>query len=234
MGSLEEMAAVRLHRGPQPHTRERVIEIQRDRLLAAMARVAAEGGYKTVAVREVIHTAGVSRRTFYEHFNDREECFHATLAWCLNHTGTLMLQAYDRESSWRKQIRAAMAALLGALENERWLARVLFVESLTAPPNILALRQQALQTLADRLEDNAPPTRPWVPTLRGECTIGGVLSLIHPHVLTQDRHAKTKTPLTDLLNPLMSVIVLPYLGPAAAQKENYQPTRRYKQYAQSP
>ena len=56
---------------------EHVAEIQRARILAAMVDVVAERGAANVTVARVVTRSGVSRRTFYELFEDREDCFLA-------------------------------------------------------------------------------------------------------------------------------------------------------------
>ena len=55
-----------------------VTKTQRERMLDAMARAVAAKGYAKVTVADVVALAGVSRRTFYEHFADKEQCFLAT------------------------------------------------------------------------------------------------------------------------------------------------------------
>src|SRR4051812_43743942 len=60
--------------------REEVASSQRARLLRAMAEVAAEKGYANTVVADVIARAGVSRRTFYELFRDKQDCFLAAYA----------------------------------------------------------------------------------------------------------------------------------------------------------
>jgi AcrR family transcriptional regulator len=49
----------------------------RDRLIDAMASSIAEKGYRETTVADVVRIARTSRRTFYEHFADRETCFLA-------------------------------------------------------------------------------------------------------------------------------------------------------------
>src|SRR3712207_4871654 len=66
-----------LPRGRHAAPREVVWQSQRDRLLAAMADAVAEKGYAKASVADVIERAGVSRKTFYEHFANKEECFLA-------------------------------------------------------------------------------------------------------------------------------------------------------------
>src|SRR4051794_15717647 len=66
-----------LPRGRHAAPREVVVESQRTRMLSAMASAVAEKGYSRTAVADVINRAGVSRKTFYEHFANKEECFLA-------------------------------------------------------------------------------------------------------------------------------------------------------------
>ncbi len=54
-----------------------VPEIQRWRIFRAMASVVSDKGYSNATVSDVVAKAGISRRTFYEHFLDKENCFIA-------------------------------------------------------------------------------------------------------------------------------------------------------------
>jgi len=55
--------------------REATSEWQNARMLHAMTRAVSEKGYAKVTVADIVALAGVSRRTFYEHFKDVEDCF---------------------------------------------------------------------------------------------------------------------------------------------------------------
>ena len=83
MGNPRPLAAddviTQLPRGPHRLAREEVLASQRGRMLAAIAEAVAEKGYAATTVADVVGRAGVSRKTFYEHFADKEECFLA--AW---------------------------------------------------------------------------------------------------------------------------------------------------------
>ena len=50
---------------------------QRERMLAAVVEVVGQVGYASMTVSDVISRAGVSRRTFYEHFANKEDVFLA-------------------------------------------------------------------------------------------------------------------------------------------------------------
>src|ERR687883_326916 len=66
-----------LPRGPHNLTRDHVLTSQRERMIDAMADVVAAKGYAATTVGDVVAGAGVSRKTFYEHFRDKEDCFLA-------------------------------------------------------------------------------------------------------------------------------------------------------------
>src|SRR5215218_4516301 len=90
-----------LPRGRHAAAREVVLASQRGRLLEAMAQCVAEHGYAVTTVAQVIARAGVSRKTFYEHFPDKRACFLA--AWEVGTELLLehMLAAADEAPDWR-------------------------------------------------------------------------------------------------------------------------------------
>lgn len=66
---------IKLTGGPHGIPRAVVADVQRGRLLDATAEVVAESGYLTATVHMILKRAGISRRTFYELFKDKEDCF---------------------------------------------------------------------------------------------------------------------------------------------------------------
>src|SRR5580700_6188724 len=63
--------------GGEHDARGKVSEVQRARMLMAARQVAAQEGYARMSVERVVARAGVSRKTFYDLFENREECFLA-------------------------------------------------------------------------------------------------------------------------------------------------------------
>ena len=201
--------------------REHVSEIQRMRILGAMADVASERGAGAVTVAHVVARAGVSRRTFYDLFADREECFLAAFEEAIGRASRLVLEAYGRQASWRERTRAGLWTVLVWLDGEPALARLCVVESLAAGPRALERRAVVLRVLVSAVEEgrgDVPRRGTQPPPLTAEGVVGAVLSVIHTRLL----EPRVK-PLTGLLGELMSVIVLPYLGQSAAQKELHKP-----------
>ncbi len=218
-----------LPRGSSGLPREHVSEIQRMRILSAMADVASDMGAGSVTVAHVVSKAGVSRRTFYDLFADREECFLAAFEEAIERGSALVIAAYEDEATWRERIRAALWASLQWLDEDPATARLCIVESLAAGPKVLARRAVVLRALVQAIDEgrNASGTRGGgtrrkaaitLPPLTAEGVVGAVLSVIHTRLSTPKPQ-----PLTGLLGELMGVVVLPYLGQAAAEKELHRP-----------
>jgi AcrR family transcriptional regulator len=204
--------------------RGRVSEIQRGRMLAALVEVVNERGVANVTVADIVGRSGVSRRTFYEMFDDREDCLLAAFEDALHRIAVVVIPAYAQPVKWQEKIRAGLTAFLGFLDNERATGRLVIVESAGAGNHVLERRERVLErtiTAIDQGRTEAKHKDP-PPPVAAEGILGGVLSILHTR-LSQD----TNTPLLELTGPLMSMIVLPYLGPAAARKELQRPTPQH-------
>jgi AcrR family transcriptional regulator/DNA-binding MarR family transcriptional regulator len=206
-----------------PDGHKQVAELQRARMLTAMVQEMDERGAANVSVGHVVARSGVSRRTFYEIFNDREDCFLAAFDDALKRVAAAVVPAYEQSGSWRVRMRSALVALLAYLEHDRATGRLLIVESLAAGPGALERRREVLAQIVavieqGSLEEQAPGGPP---ALTAEGIVGGVLSVLHARLT-----GKNETSLLDLTGPLMGMIVLPYLGPTAARKEIQRPAPR--------
>jgi AcrR family transcriptional regulator len=226
-----------------------VLDVQRARILAAMVQVVAEEGAGSVTVARVVSRAGVSRRTFYDLFDGCEDCFLAVFEDALARaTQVAVGAAQDTPSAWRERVRAGLAALLGLFDEEPALGSLLVVDALGAGPEVLECRARALESLAAIVAQGSSAAKSGrrgsssedaSPSIAAEGVVGAVLSVVHARMLARgraharvakasgangsSRSAREPAPLIELLNPLMSVIVLPYLGQAAARRELHHP-----------
>jgi len=128
-------------------TPEQVASSQRERVLAAMRELVAGRGYQDVPVTEVIRHAGVSRKTFYELWSGKEECFVAVYEREMKRLLAPTLQAFEGSEPWTDRLRTALGVLLGALAADGAAARICFVEVLAAGPLALERRRAALTGL---------------------------------------------------------------------------------------
>jgi AcrR family transcriptional regulator len=214
--------------------RAQLADLQRARVLSAMFDVATEWGVGNVTVAHVVERSGVSRRTFYELFEDREDCFLAAFEQALGFASERVLPAYESQEMWPERIRAALSALLSFIDEEPVVGKLLIVESLSGAPRTLEHRRQAIGRITSAIDGGRTlkgipkghaadeEARAAAPApLTAEGIVGGVLSVIHSRLVEKPRE-----PLVGLLNQLMSMIVLPYLGSTAARRELDRPVPR--------
>jgi len=140
-----------LPRGRHAAARDVVLASQRGRLLEAMAQCVAAHGYAATTVADVIRRAGVSRKTFYEHFADKRACFLA--AWEVGNEILLaqVLAAGEEAGDWRARLRAGADAFLEVLAAEPEFARSFLIEVLSVGEDALARRAEIIERFADAL-----------------------------------------------------------------------------------
>jgi AcrR family transcriptional regulator/SOS-response transcriptional repressor LexA len=200
-----------------------VSSLQRGRLLSATFALVDESGYGGVSARSVSERAGVSNRTFYQCFSDREDCFLAAFNYAVDGLELEVREAWESQLGWSARVRAALSALLRALDREPAVRRLVFVEALAAGPRVLACRARVLESLTavvdeGRLNAKAPSR---LPALVAEGVVGATFGVIHARVLEL-----RPEPLVELHGSLMATIVLPYRGSAAAARELQRPPPR--------
>lgn len=88
----------------------------RSRLLDALIESIVEVGYQNTTVADIVRRAKTSRRTFYEHFASREECFVALLTTVTAQHVRGIARAVDQQATWRVQVRQAVEAWIASYE----------------------------------------------------------------------------------------------------------------------
>ena len=200
--------------------RVQVDEIQRSRLLVAAAAAIDELGYEQTSVARITGRARVSRRTFYELFGNREECLVALLDEVTRRVERELAAAGLEGLVWHERVRGGLWAILSFLDAEPVLARICVVQTLQGGRRVLERREQILARLAGVLDEGRREGS------RGEeCTlvtaeglVGGALGVIYARLRGGDRR-----PLADVLDELMGMIALQYLGARAARREQRRP-----------
>jgi AcrR family transcriptional regulator len=177
-----------LPRGRHAAPREVVWESQRGRMLAAMATAVAEKGYANVAVADVVAGAGVSRKTFYEHFENKEECFLAAYdAGVEAMLDAIELAIRDAAPGGPLAIaRAGTARYLDTLAANPAFARTFLVEVLGAGPRALERRADVHARFADQLAAIHGASSPGPAASsqhRYRACVGAIHELVTDHVL---------------------------------------------------
>ncbi len=201
-------------------------DIQRTQILEATAALVSEHGVAGLTLAGVIERAKVSRRAFYERFPDRDSCLVAAFDLGVERLSERARPAYEGEQRWRDGIRAGLAEALRYMDDEPAMARLLVVHSLSGSAELLKRRADAqakLWSIIDRGRAERTSRRSEPPPIVAEGVVGAMLAVVHTRLLAQDADPPDERPVIELFGALMSLIVLPYMGPSAAQRELLRP-----------
>jgi AcrR family transcriptional regulator len=198
------------HHGLSP---EEVAASQRARILDAMRKAVQEHGYADASIADVIKRAGVSRKTFYAQFADKEDCFLEIYDEQMGRLQALTRDAFDAQDEWVPSLRAGLAALLNSLAYDPAIARVCFVDVLAAGPRAAQRRNEAMRELEGIL-DLARAAGGASPRALGMSMVGGLGEVLYQEIVG-DRAAE----LPKMLPELMYALVLPFEGREAAERE---------------
>lgn len=207
----------RLPRGRHGLPRAYVVRSQRERLREAMIRVAADKGYAATTVVEVIDAAGVSRATFYELFEDKEACFLEAYDAVVDVLVAHVSSAYAAvsEEPWPVRVEAALGALVELLAAEADIARMAMVEVVTAGETARERYRAALGRFIPFLEEGREHSgQAGLPEDTARFAIGGATSMIFDEI-----RAGRGARLVEILPDLVFAVLMPYLGPEAAELE---------------
>jgi AcrR family transcriptional regulator len=179
-----------------------------------LAEVCAVKGYRAATVEDIITHAGVSRRTFYDLFADKQQCFLVAYDVITDRLFDAVNTAYwegDRE--WPERLAAALTRLLELLAAEPVFARLVMVEALVAGRPALQRRDAMLK----RFEVFFGPGRAGLPVafaeqqLLARAVIGGVAETLYTRIVARDAER-----LPELGPELIYCALVPYLGHAKA------------------
>jgi AcrR family transcriptional regulator len=132
----------RLPRGSHGLDRGVVEASQRARLLEAVGRAVAERGYAAATIDDIVRRARVSKKTFYEHFRDKEDCFLAAYEAAGEALLARVRAARSGPGHWLSRTRSGIRAYLRWLAAEPALARVFLIEVAAAGPRAAERRQR--------------------------------------------------------------------------------------------
>jgi AcrR family transcriptional regulator len=189
-----------LPRGRHRLSREQVLESQRGRMLEAMAHAVLEKGYVHTTVADVLTRARVSRETFYEHFDGKEDCFLAVYDLSVDLLIETMAAAVPaRATNPLTRLRRVLGAYLDVMSREEAMARVFLVDVYAAGPEALQRRREVMHrfvaTIADVLEARTDEERFAV-----EALVAAVSSMVTVRVAVG-----ALDELPGLLDPIMKI-----------------------------
>ncbi|MFL5819012.1 MAG: TetR/AcrR family transcriptional regulator [Conexibacter sp.] len=205
----------RLPRGRHGLPRRFIVHNQRERMLLAVAEAVAEQGFVTTTVADIIARARLSRRTFYEHFADKEECFLAAYDTVVEQLLAAVGQAYEQADGWPQKVHDGLETFLAYLAAEPAFARMCIVEVVAAGPEARSRRDAAMRVFIDFLEPGRmeAPKGIVVPALAADVVVGGIYEIIYSRL---QRNAADE--LVEMLPELLYCALVPYIGHRAAER----------------
>ena len=146
--------------------REFVVGNQRQRILAAVAEAVSGVGYAAMTVEDIIKAAGVSRRTFYEHFRSKEEAFLVSYEDISAQLMDAVVAAFDRTDSFVTRVEDCMRAFLTLLAAEPAYANMCIVEVLVAGQTAIERRNAVIRQFTELIDRGADEVLPRPPARR--------------------------------------------------------------------
>ncbi len=195
--------------------------MQRSRLLGGAVAAVEELGWANVSVASIASRARVSRKTFYDLFADREDCLLEVLRDTRERIVGELVGADLDDLEWRERVRMGLWIVLCFFDREPELARVCVVQSARGSRGVAQVREEITARLTALVDEGrlGSERAAQAPPLTAEGSVGAVLTILYRRLLNDE----DGEPLGGLLGDLTGLIVLPYLGAAAALKERKRP-----------
>jgi AcrR family transcriptional regulator len=201
--------SIKLTGGPHGIPRAVVHEVQRGRLLDALAEVIAEEGYLNTTVHKILKRAGISRRTFYEIFTDKEDCFLVAYQEAADHVIVLVQRACRLGGTPEMRIENSLRAMLEFAEREPKVARMCIVEVMAAGEKARSRRAKTMERLTELvagvLEERCETRSEAL--LRARVLTGGIHEMVYDSLARGD---------VDGISELAGEVVASHLAPPEA------------------
>jgi AcrR family transcriptional regulator len=197
-----------------------VAQNQRERILAAVADVTSAASYGEMSVEDIIVTAGISRRTFYEHFKNKDDAFLAAYDEAAGRLLAAVRAAYEAQKGFAERIRAGVEAFLTLLAADPAFARMCIVEVMAAGPEAVTRRNAAMRSFAAMFEENARQllSEPPPSELTAETVIGGIYDVVY----TRIQRGEVRQ-LPELAPELVQTALVQYVPALAARPPSVRP-----------
>jgi len=204
-----------LPRGHHRLPREVVSRNQRLRLIAGVARAMAEHGYAKLTVERAISAAGVSRSSFYEQFDNKQQAVLAAHDVVFERYLAALLRACNSEQEWPLKIKASIATTIAFATAEPEQAQLLALDSLAGDAEVARRVLASSDHLASLLSAGRQynPRGADLPDLTEKALVGAVSALIAGRLMNGEAEV-----LPELEPQIVELILIPYVGPEEASQ----------------
>jgi AcrR family transcriptional regulator len=190
---------------------------QRERILVAMADSCARKGLGATTISDIVGPAGVSRATFYELFEDKEDCFQAAMELSLADAMERVVGAFSPAKPWAVLVRDSATAFLDLLASRPAFARMALVEAPASGQRAFEMYAAGKRVLLNLLDRGRHETieEAEIPASAGRAALAGAESLIVGQIL-----AGNAVRLRELLPDVVYITLVPYLGQEEALRHS--------------
>jgi AcrR family transcriptional regulator len=194
-------------------SREAVYENQRERLIAGVATATAERGYAELTVADVIGLAGVSRRTFYEHFADKGEAIRIAHEVILERFLESLTRACDSEDEWAPKVKTAIGTTIECAIADPSAARLLTLDAVASGTEATRFVLDSSDRLADLLRPGRRYASHGLPELTEKALVGAISAVVGGRLRVGEPES-----LRALEPQLVELTLIPYLGAERAAR----------------
>jgi AcrR family transcriptional regulator len=187
---------------------------QRERVAEAVADVCSVAGYGPMTVEDIIVTAGISRRSFYDLYSSKADAFLQAFDRIVGRLHADVEQACAQAERFEDKVEAGLAAILGFFGVQPTYAETCLVQVMAAGPDAVDRRNAALRRFTAYILEAVARELPKAgrpPEIIAEGLVGGIYEILYARV----GQGRTNL-LPSLLPDLTYSVLLPYLGPAEA------------------
>jgi AcrR family transcriptional regulator len=204
-----------LPRGHHRLPREVVSRNQRLRLVVGVARAMAEYGYSRLTVEHVIAAAGVSRATFYQHFDNKQQAVLAAHDVVFERYLGALLRSCNGAGEWPLKIKAAIATTLAFAAAEPEQAQLLSLDALASDVEVTSRVLASTDHLASLLSAGRRynPRGAELPALTEKALVGAVSAIVAGRLMNGESES-----LPELEPQIVELVLLPYLGAEEASR----------------
>jgi AcrR family transcriptional regulator len=194
---------------------EFVAQNHRERLTAGAIAAIAEHGFRDAGVTQISAAAGVSRRTFYDYFPDKEACYFDTYGLFEEHLLQIVSEAGERARTWPAKVRAKVRALIDVLDANPNLVRFALLAPAAAGGEVVEQQRKFLRKLLTSLTDGVPDGRTYATPSDEEleALAGAVSSVFTARVAEEASQSEADAP------QLVEMILVPIIGRRRAATE---------------
>jgi AcrR family transcriptional regulator len=196
-------------------------------IIDGFVEAVAELGYEATTLTEIAKRTGISRWTFYQHFDSKEECLVAAFEEITSQMHETIEAACEDAGDWPNEVKAGVGAMLRFLSAKPSHARFCIVEVISSPPAAIDRYEEVMiprltPFLADERIDCSAESLAALPRSIRETLGGGILWILYQRI-----KMGLAERLVELEAELVEFCLTPYLGPDearnAALEQSYEP-----------